>query len=91
MCIVLLPPGDNPIAVNKYIICVHIKLLRVSTPKMKMCQTFKILIFYERVLFLTNLIYYNFLLYLNHLRLRIFETVSCFEVSRPRCVDQLNN
>jgi len=39
-----------------------------------MCRTFKILIFYERVLFLTNFIYYNLLLYLYHLRLRIFET-----------------
>jgi len=25
MCTVLLPPGDNPIAVNKYIISYHIK------------------------------------------------------------------
>jgi len=24
MCIVLLPPGDNPIAVNKYIISLHV-------------------------------------------------------------------
>ena len=26
MCIVLLPPGDNPIAVNKYIVSYHIVL-----------------------------------------------------------------
>ena len=27
MCTVILPPGDNPIAVNKYIISYHIPLL----------------------------------------------------------------
>jgi len=27
MCTVLLPPGDNPIAVNKYIISYHVTFL----------------------------------------------------------------
>ena len=37
MCTVLLPPGDNPIAVNKYIISYHINYTRSPSQVNKVC------------------------------------------------------